>query len=99
MQKIEDFSDAELVRVKRTRTGYLPTGLNELSCFLRKSYGVPLPNDAYRLTSAIKPNAPPEAYTYDTLDRRSPEAGAPWVYNANGALENGGGATYTYDDS
>ncbi len=55
-------------------------------------------DDAYRLTSAIKPNAPPEAYTYDALDRRSPETGAPWVYNANGALENGGGATYTYDD-
>ena len=54
-------------------------------------------DDAMRVTLASYPGGGSEGFTYDAIGRRQPAAGAPWSYNANGAVTGTGTASYGYD--
>jgi RHS repeat-associated protein len=50
-----------------------------------------------RLTKYEYPNGSKEEYSYDELGNRSTVGQSQWVYSKEGAVESGGGVTYSYD--
>jgi RHS repeat-associated protein len=57
-------------------------------------------DDLQRLTEALNPQSPDEAYTYDALGNRLSSAQhSGWQYNANNELLGYGDVTYRYDDN
>ena len=58
-------------------------------------------DDMYRLTQAVNPTLPDEAYTYDALGNRLTAAGVSgnWTYNANNELTGYDTNAFVYDDN